>query len=1401
MKPRLAILNCVVPLLTLFLAAPAYSADGSAEAPFRFYTVLDGLTQSNVVDIGQDQAGYLWFATARGLNRYDGHDFDQYTIADGLPNNSLTALHVSDTNSVWVGDVRGYITILHGARVAQSSEPLGGMGKSILDIEIIGERNFAVVDEVGIVEITSGENQLAVKWLIGDKATGITDIAVHGDDVLVESSTGLYRFDFSEEPKLEMISTAIRITHADANDTLWVSDTVGRIGIWRDGAFDELFRIDSPNAIVSIDTSSDGLVWVATRNELFSFDGRSQPTQPVGDHLKEYTGVEDVTSIFIDRENSLWMTSGSRLIRFLGDRFRHYRLQTEFDSETVWATAEDLQGRFWFGTESKLLMRASDESLLVVGPEHGVPEGTVRDVVPDGEGGLWIGITDHGLYYVDVNTMKAAHVAESTNVDVLDIALAVDGAVWFSTIGSGVFRYLPDTKSMSKFKVPDATSVYTLDVGADGSVWYGADEVGLVKLTPNKRGGYEQRIIGSGEVDGLPVYQYARLASGNDGGYVEVPLDPADGLPKRLFNHINLTGLDSAWIATEEGGLYRLEDNQFTDYGAVTPLSDQTVYLVEHLDDGTIVVGGEQGLYQLIPGVPGVVHYNQQAGFTGLETNVHSSLVDSDGHLWVGTVDGATRMDTSQSMPRRFELTPQIVRVESQLSGHEILDQGKIEPKELGARVEFAAISLRTPRGVQYSYKLDGVDAEWGSPTTSRSVSYPRIPPGSYVFVVRARYPGGDWSERVATHHFTVMPFFWQQPWFVLAIIIMGILVLHAIMTNRTRKIEWLNTTLRAQVEERTQSIELARRNLADSNERLSAEIGARADLETRFRRAFENAPIGMGLLDVDGNMFDANPALITMFWPGEELPAAMKFVELVNEEHRDQFEERYRSLIVSMGGSFDKRLDCTGPDGAELHTVVNLSSVHSDGGEFLYSVVQIQDITESMQLTMQLEYQASYDELTGLLNRRAFEAQLERSWLNRADSRKMSFLMFMDLDQFKVVNDTSGHTAGDELLRAVSDTLTQSVRDNDIVGRLGGDEFGIILWECPTEVAVRIAESIRESIENFRFHWGTETYRIGVSIGGIPIDPEVGDISELQQLADAACYAAKEAGRNRVHMVSGEADSARVHRGQVRWVQRLREAMDNNRFAIYAQPIKPADNSIEEPESMEVLLRLRDRSTRKLIPPGAFLPAAERYGMSVELDKWVITSLFNMLFVHHAFEACDRKYWINLSGSSVGDRRFAEFLKDAVMKSPLPRGTINFEITETAVIRSISEASELMTALREMGCQFALDDFGSGLSSFSYLKKLPVDYVKIDGCFIRDLMHDDTDRIFVKSIIDIAHALGIKTVAEFVESDEILQTVRELGADYVQGFAIGKPFAFAPEFPANADADNTPSDVQKLAG
>ena len=1350
----------------------ALDAQGSAAAPFRNYSVLDGLTQSEVYDIEQDRAGYLWFTTARGLNRYDGKDFDQYTIADGLPTNSLTALHVDSNNTLWVGDVKGGITVIQGARIVHDIKPMGDQDQVITAIESVGERIFVVVEGADILESKAQDEGFRFDAIAGSASIGATNLVVSTSAVWVASTTGLYRLVTDSEPRLVLLAESIRHVSIDALGTLWVVDADGQVGTWRNGEFAPYVKIETDEEIIDIVPGHNGRIWVTTMSELFSFRGDGQTSGASNEPVRRYSGLDEITSLFVDRENSLWLSSKSHLIRFLGDRFRHYRLQTTPDSETVWSIAEDHHGRMWFGTQTKLLLRQADGSLLVIGADYGIPAGAVRDIVADGAGNLWVAVMDQMLVQFDIDSMTGRPVEETRKLKIFDIAMASDGAVWFSTFSSGVFRYSPGVGKLTRFETPQQMPVYTLDTASDGSIWYGADQIGLMRIAPTA-----------------------------DGTFVQNAIDGSEQMHNLYFDQIRLVDDTTAWIVTEEGGVYLLKNGVFEKFATATPLADQTVYVVEHLDNGSVIVGGEQGLYQFMPGEPGFAHYGQQSGFIGLETNVHATFVDSDNFLWIGTVDGATRMDTSLPMPGDIKPTPTIVRMETQLDRQQILDSREIEPTQLGARVEFAAISLLHPRGMEYSYMLNGVDTDWGPVTNNRSVSYPRIPPGSYEFRVRARYPGGEWSEAYASRGFTVLPFFWQQTWFIGVSIVLVLLIFAAVMAYRTRQMRWLNETLRAQVEERTSSIEKARQNLEISNQKLSKEIEARAESETRFRRAFENAPIGMGLLDAKGRLFDSNPALKSMFWPGADTVPEAYFADSIGDDDRPRFLTQYRNLTAAKIDSFDDKLACVGAHGDELQTVVNLSAVRSDTGDFLYSVLQIQDVTESLKLTIQLEYQASYDELTGLLNRRAFEDQLEIARQRGKDEKPQCYLMYMDLDQFKVVNDTSGHTAGDQLLRAVSEILLDCVRANDIVARLGGDEFGIILWKCPTDVAAKIAENIRAKLESFRFPWDAETYHIGVSIGGVPIDPEIGDSNELQQLADAACYAAKEAGRNRVHMIEGDKDSARIHRGQVRWVQRLREAMDNNRFAIYAQKIIPLADDVDEPEKLEILLRLRDPATRRLIPPGAFLPAAERFGLSFELDRWVVESVLDLLFIHHSFEAEHRCYWINLSGASIGDKRFAKFLTDAIERSPLPPGTINFEITETAVIRSISEASNLMGALREMGCKFALDDFGSGLSSFGYLKKLPVDYLKIDGMFIRDLQRDETDRIFVKSIIDIAHALNIKTIAEFIENEELLQIVRDLGADYAQGFALGRPYELAPRFPRSESAGDEPVDLQKMAG
>ena len=452
------------------------------------------------------------------------------------------------------------------------------------------------------------------------------------------------------------------------------------------------------------------------------------------------------------------------------------------------------------------------------------------------------------------------------------------------------------------------------------------------------------------------------------------------------------------------------------------------------------------------------------------------------------------------------------------------------------------------------------------------------------------------------------------------------------------------------------------------------------------------------------------------------------------------------------------------------------------NGVEYIFGVIQ--NISSAKALTKQLEYQANFDVLTELHNRRSLESLLHQK-IQHADSDISSYYLFVDLDRFKVVNDTSGHLAGDELLRRVANIIKSSLRKTDIAGRIGGDEFGILLDRCDRDSAMAIANRIRVDIDALVFSWEDDQHRIGASIGAVRVNSDIQSIDDLQLLADSACLEAKSEGRNRVKLSDKDDATAEMRKGNSRWLQRLQEALRTENFALCAQEIKPVttknknDKGEDEPakrRTVEVLIRMRAKDG-SLIAPGAFLPVAERFNLSTEIDLWVLKKVLQVAEQQRLADPTNvDAFWINLSGQSVSDEQFANEIYDLVCGIDLPVGTINFEITETAVIRDMKTAIALMNRLKAVGCSFALDDFGSGLASFGYLKQLPVDVIKIDGLFIKEINEGHLDRVFTKSIIDVAHAIGIQTVAEFVENDLIMEAVKDLGIDYMQGFGIHRP-------------------------
>lgn len=445
--------------------------------------------------------------------------------------------------------------------------------------------------------------------------------------------------------------------------------------------------------------------------------------------------------------------------------------------------------------------------------------------------------------------------------------------------------------------------------------------------------------------------------------------------------------------------------------------------------------------------------------------------------------------------------------------------------------------------------------------------------------------------------------------------------------------------------------------------------------------------------------------------------------------------------------------------------------------GNIIGVVLVFHDVTKTKRLARELSWQASHDSLTKLVNRREFEHQLSLALESAQQQNTEHVLFYIDLDQFKIVNDACGHVAGDELLKQVTLLMQMQVRGSDLLARLGGDEFGVLLQHCKLDQAKRIAEAIRKILGEFRFVWEDKQFSIGVSIGAVRIDRHSQSITQLMSESDVACYAAKDMGGNRVHIYQENDEELAKRRGEMQWVSRINDALQKDRFVLFCQPIVPSSQLEGRRYHYEILLRMID-DQHELVPPDSFIPAAERYGLMVEIDRWVIA---------HAMEAYasllplpnDEHYTfsINLSGASLNQESLKGHIHEQIRKFNIPPYAICFEITETAAIANLLHAQNLMRDLQELGCHFALDDFGSGLSSFSYLKNLPVDYLKIDGCFIRDILVDKIDESMVRAINQVGHIMGLKTIAEYVENSDILLRLEDIGVDYVQGYGIKKPF------------------------
>ena len=484
------------------------------------------------------------------------------------------------------------------------------------------------------------------------------------------------------------------------------------------------------------------------------------------------------------------------------------------------------------------------------------------------------------------------------------------------------------------------------------------------------------------------------------------------------------------------------------------------------------------------------------------------------------------------------------------------------------------------------------------------------------------------------------------------------------------------------------------------------------------------------------------------------------------------------RSLAMRRRVNMGRRAVMISTDGEHEHSVeITASPIRGPGSSISGTVVVFHDVSEIRGLTRQMSYQATHDPLTGLINRREFERRLDEAMDSSHADEAVHMLFYMDLDRFKAVNDSCGHLAGDNMLREVAGLIKDEVRDSDFVGRLGGDEFGALLIGCPIDKARQIAADICNAVADYRFVWKDKIFNIGISIGVVEISHASGSLQDVMSAADSACYVAKQYGRGQVHVYSARDEAIARERGDIQWLRRLQTALHEDGFQLAVQPIIAMSGAVESGPAVEVLIRLPD-GTGRTADTAEFLKPAERYQLMPQIDRWVVKAALTAIAAGEIKLSSGRSCGINLSGQTLGDESFLGFVVDALDRSGVSPSSICFEVTEPAILSNVQHAQRFIEVLHGIGCEFSLDDFGSGLGSFSSLKHLPIDYLKIDGTYTRNLRSDEVNQEMVAAMIKLARKMEFRVVAEQVEHQEDFDWLRDSGVDFVQGNFVEAPAA-----------------------
>jgi diguanylate cyclase (GGDEF)-like protein/PAS domain S-box-containing protein len=1354
--------------------SPALAASGPPR--FTQLSVEHGLSQSTVQAIVQDHLGFMWFGTEEGLNRFDGYTFVVFKHAPGdaksLPDDIVSALYQDRKRRLWVGTQRGLGVFDHQTETFSRVPSIHERVTAILEDE--DGRLWVGTEGAGLFERDPASGAFAqhrpdprdpqslVSWsvsaLLRDKAgrlwIGTRD---GGVDLRAQGALGFSHHRHDPRDPASLSHDDVWGLAEDASGRIWVATYGGGLSVLDPGSRAVRRYRRRPgdahglrtNLLTCVLADRSGTLWIGTDEQgLQYYDAASDRFVTLQRDPSDPGSLSEnvVRTLYEDARGQLWVGSymgGVNLLKRPRATFRYFTNSTSPKSladPAVNAFLEDRRGRIWVGTERGWLNRFDRESgsferYQVPATEPG--GSAVLALHEDRQGRIWVGSYRGGLgrfdpergRFVAVHKRRPGDARSLGNDDVWAIAEHRDGALWLGT-NAGLDRFDPETNSVTaRYQVPGPAGlrsfggVRALLVSRAGDLWIGSLD-GLSQL-------------GRGVVE--PVRHSQEDADGGSDRVVSLRED-AHG---------------SLWIGTLGGGLTRFDPRS----GASTThrrFPSSVIYGIEEDSGGWLWLSTNHGLSRFDPKSARVTNFDLANGLHTLQFRRGASLRTRAGRLLFGSVNGFYEIDPESILPddhappvslTALRVFNEPVKLSSALHA---LDELTLSHRQNVFSLEFAALDYTFPRRNSYAYALEGFRDEWIQLGSKRDVTFTNLDPGRYVLRVKASNSDGVWlPHSVASLRIVVLPPFWHTWWFRAACVAALGVALIALHRARVR-------LLTADLDERKRSERLLRQ------------------AEEKYRGIFENAVLGIFQTSPGGRLLTVNPALSRML--GYSGPEQMR----AEIEHAAQLElepARRAELLdqlAARGYVHGYECELRRSDGSALWVSLSARAVRA-GEQVVYYEGTVQDITERRRAQETVQYQAYHDALTGLPNRLLLRDRLLQAQVHARRHGHHLAVAFLDVDQFKLVNDTLGHPVGDRLLQAVAERLRACVRQGDTVARLGGDEFTLLFPALArSEDAALMAEKLLGQFAE-PFHVDGHELYVTASIG-MALHPDDGeDPDALLRNADSAMYRAKELGRNTYQLCTPDMNSRALLRMTLE--RGLRRALDRSEFVLHYQPI--VGLLTRRVVGLEALVRWRQPDGR-FVAPDTFIPVAEESRLIVPLGEWVLQSACRQLREWRDAGFGELRVSVNLSARQLQHQDLPKAVEIALARAGLPAACLELEITESVAMQNVERARGFLRAVREMGVSISIDDFGTGQSSLSYLRHFPLSTLKIDRSFVRDIAVDPDDEAIVSAVIALAHVLKLRVIAEGVERADQLAFLLQAGCEEAQGhlFSAALPAA-----------------------